>query len=405
MRRLLLAACLALAACGGNARSGGNGEFSDLVACIPPAAGAPGPSTVAAMVDRADLIALVSVEKAERTYSGYFDAQGARRLTLKTVENAKGTTPASFTVDDGRCPMLVGQQGETFVAFLVSASTGYKPMGQPRSAIRATPDHTLAQYMSDIHTIRPLDGDARAVFQQYGWIVTGKLDVGELTLPPLAEWSFAGREIRGAAPYLPGPLERIAALSGEVGLDPRPSAGKAAERLSFWLENAPPEFREGTPFGHVLIVERKIVGAWVTVAVGAGQSVFSVRDRPAALSAKSPAPFPPANRAPQGANIAQLYGLANARSIAYKTGTGGNGELTDATKIRAIAASLDVTLPATQATWPRQQPPTMYWLHFSFADSTVSLEYDSATAVISVVNDGFAVKAPAAFATLVAEIH
>lgn len=405
MRPLILAlACALVLSCGvTGARTGGAATFSDLVACIKPVDTPPAPTMVAALVDRADIVAVFSVDKAERTYQGYFDEQGARRLTLRTLEALKGSPAAGFVMDDGRCPGLVAREGETLVAFLDRDGLGYRPIVYPQSAIRPTADRTLAQIVAELRAVRPLDGDAKALFERYGWRVTGKRDVDQTTLPPLEQWPYAGRQIRGAEPYLRVPLERIATLSGAVALDPRPYAAKPAERLSFWLETPPPEYRDTTVFGHVLIADRTIVGAWVTI--GTAPSAFALSERTTALASPTAAPFPPPNRVPQGANIAKMYDLASARSIAYKTARGGSGEIADPAKIRAIASSLDQTLPTTQAVWPPPQSLATYWLHFLFATSTVSLTYDSAAGTLTVVEDGFTATAPASLAPLVADFR
>src|SRR5256885_6621874 len=301
--------------------------FEDLSACLAPADPATtAAGTLPALVDRAGTIALVRVSRVERTYTGYHDGLGARRLTLATVETAKGTAPSSFVVDDGPCPMFAASAGESFVALLEARpdGSGLKPVGLPTSKLGATPARSLTQLMADIRAIRPLDGDARALFERYGWTVTATQDVSEFELPPASGFALAGREIRGAAPYITEPLDTYATLSDEVGLDLRVSAAKPVELLSFWLERKPPEYREGTPFGHVLISDRRIVGAWVTTFAQGGP--FSVRDRAAALAAPSARPpFPPRTRFPNGVNVAKSYDLATARAIAFKTGAGGNG--------------------------------------------------------------------------------
>lgn len=380
--------------------------FEDLAACLAPAVpGSQAAASLPALVDRADVVVLVKVARAERIYMGYQDGLGARRLTLDTIETAKGSTAAQFVVTDGPCPMFAATQGESFVALLEPTpdGTALKPVGLPTSKLGATPTRSLAQLMGDIRSIRPLDGEARALFERYGWTVTAKRDFSEFDLPPLAEFGTAGREIRGAAPDIRQPLETYAALSGEIGVDPRPYAGKPVERLSFWLERKPPEYREATPFGHVLIADRRIVAAWVTVFPEGGP--FSVRDRAGALTAPSARPsFPPPNRFPDGVNVARTYDLASATAIDFKTDAGGSGRITDPARVRAFAAALDTTLPTTQAVLQRDTRPTRYYLHFNFERSSVSLEYDAGNGVLSVLADGCSVKPGPGFASLITGI-
>jgi hypothetical protein len=303
--------------------------------------------------------------------------------------------------------MFVATEGESFVALLSATSgigTGLKPIGLPVSALRATPTRTLAQLASDIRAIRPLDGDARALFAKYGWTVTSAEGSGEFDLPPLAQFSMAGREIRGAVPAIMGSLDRYATVSDDIGLDLRIAAGQHVERLSFWLDRKPPEYVEATRFGHVLIFERRIVAAWITVIPQGGP--FSVRDRIGVLaSSGAPASFPPVNRFPNGVNIAKAYDLARAISVAYKTGAGQNGSITDASRVRALADALDMALPTTQAVWDRTGTPTTYYLHFDFGTSSVSLQYEASDGTLTVLSDGYSVRPGPSFASLISAIR
>lgn len=149
---------------------------------------------------------------------------------------------------------------------------------------------------------------------------------------------------------------------------------------------------EGTPFGHVLISDRRIVAAWVTTF--ATEQLFSVRARDAALAAPSVRPsFPPANRFPQGVNVARLYGLERASEILYKTSNGEAGSITDPAQRAAIVAAMDQTLPTEQAIWDQDQPVgTTYYLHFRFDGSSVSLEYAVVEGLVIVAADGFAIR-------------
>ena len=377
--------------------------FEDASACLPPAdPGSPNEGSLAVIVDRAEIIASVTVTKAERTYSGYRDRVGARRLTLRTNEMLKGTSPgAEFVVDDGPCPMFVATEGESFVAFLTTWSyygPGVRPIGLPVSAVRATNTRTLAQVVGAIRAIHPLDGEARDLFAKYGWATTAVEGSNEFDLPPLAEFGVS-REIFGAAPSVMGSLDRYVALSADIGLDMRVAAGKHAELLSFWLDRTP-EFAPGAPVGHVLIFERRIVAAWVRTVPQGGP--FSVRDRAGALASNGdPAPFPPANRFPSGINITAAYGLSRAVGLSYKSGGPSAGDVNDLSRVRAFAAALDHTLPTTQAVWNRNGTPTTYYLHFTVGSSAVSFEYDSANEVLTSVDDGFAVTPGPAFAALI----
>jgi hypothetical protein len=380
--------------------------FEDASACLAPAdPGSPNEGSLAVIVDRAEIIASVTVTKAERTYSGYKDRVGARRLTLRTNEMLKGASPGpEFVVDDGPCPMFVATEGESFVAFLSTWTyygPGLRPIGLPVSALRATSTRTLAQVVGAIRTIRPLDGDAHDLFAKYGWRTTAVEGSNEFDLPPLAEFGVS-REIFGAAPAVMGSLDRYVALSADIGLDMRVAAGKRVELLSFWLDRKP-EFAPGAPVGYVLIFERRIVAGWVRTIPRGGP--FSARDRAGALASNGdPAPFPPANRFPSGINMTAAYGLSRAVGLSYKSGGPSAGDVNDLSRVRAFATVLDQMLPTTQAVWNRNGTPTTYYLHFTVGSSAVSFEYDSASGVLTSLADGFAVTPGPAFATLIAAL-
>ena len=403
LSRAALIAFVFVAACSPAVFTGG--------ACLTPAPqGSPGEPSVAALVDRADVIVLATVVRTEPTDTpGNHDEQGARRVTLRTIQSAKASAPGEFAVLDGPCPMLMATQGESLIAFLETnpAGPGLKPVGLPTSALRTTPSRSLAQLMAEINAIRPLDGEARSLFERNGWTVTAKRDVSEFDMPRLSEFGLAGREIRGTSGPMPAmsePFERYAMLSSEVGLDMRSHAGARAELLTFWLERKPPEFAEGTPFGHVLIADRRLIGAWISVLAEGGP--FSVRDRAAALGAPNVRrSFPPLNRVPNGINIAQAYDLAATRTIYFKTGLGGNGEITDPARIRAFVDALNTTMPTAQAIWDPNPPSTTYYLHFDSGQSFFSVVYDSEHGILTVATDGFSVKPGPEFAALVAEIR
>src|SRR5438270_717642 len=111
LRALLLASVIA-AACSPAVFSGG--------ACLGPAPqGSPGDPSIPTLVDHADVIVLATVVRTEPTNApGNYDDQGARRVTLRTIQSARGAAPAEFVVVDGPCPMLMATPGETLIAFL-----------------------------------------------------------------------------------------------------------------------------------------------------------------------------------------------------------------------------------------------------------------------------------------------
>jgi hypothetical protein len=367
-------------------------------------------------VDRADIIVLASVVRIDTLSvpSGVardmpLSLGEGRRLTLRATDTAKGTVAAEFAVFDGPCPLIAAKSGESFVLFLEDVANPdgtLRAIGPPVSVLRATSERSLAQLITAIRATRPLDGDARALFQRYGWNVSGKHMVDEFALPGAAEFAVAGRELRTIGVHLSEPFERYATLSAAVGLDPRPYAGKPAELMTFFLEGKRGEFAQGAALGHVLISERRIVGAWVSVFPEVG--TFSLSDRAAVLAlpvSTTARPTAPPNRVPQGVNIARAYDLASARSISFKTGAGGSGNISDPARIRAFADALDETVSTAQASLDHTQPPTRYWFHVDFATRYLSLQYDASDGMVTVFLDGYSAKAPPRFVALVADLR
>jgi hypothetical protein len=396
------------------------GDFAqNAAACLAPS-GDPHAVSLPALVDRADVIVLASVARIEtpqvpsgavRDMPLYIAGGNGERLTLRGTETVKGSVPSEFVVLDGACPLIAAKSGESLVLFLddiADTDGALRPIGLPVSVLRATPDRSLSQLVSVLRGIRALDGDARALFERHGWKVSGKHMVDELALPTAAEFGLAGREHRTMGVRLAEPFEHYATLSGKVGLDPRPHAGKPAEILSFFLEGKRGESAQGAALGHALIVERRIVGVWVSVFPELG--TFALTDRAAALALAAPSsaqvrPTAPPNRVPQGVNIARAYDLASARNIAFKTGAGEGGEISDPGKIRAFASALDESVSTVQVPLDDTQPRTRYWFSVSFPTRYLLLQYDTSDGMITVYLDGFSAKAPAAFAALVADLR
>lgn len=399
---------------GGCVQGSAGPSTRDLAACLATSSD-PSAISLPALVDRADIIVLASVVQVDAPPVPSGDVRDmplvgdGHRLSLRATETVKGSVSNKFTVYDGPCPLVAAKSGESFVLFLedvADADGSLRPIGLPVNVLRATPDRSLAQLVVAIRVTRALDGDARTLLQRYGWNVSGKHAVDELPLPSAAEFGLAGREHRTTGVRLTEPFEYYAMLSAKAGLDPRPYAGKPGEILTFFLGGKRGEFAQGSALGHVLIAERRIVGAWVSVFPEVGS--FALTDRAAVLalpaSTQTRSTVPP-NRVPQGVNITRSYDLASARSITFKTGAGGGGEITDPAKIRAFADALDETLSTTQAPGDDAQPATRYWFHVDFPARYLSLQYDTGDGMITVYLDGFSAKAPAKFAAFVASLR
>jgi hypothetical protein len=387
----------------------------NMALCLPPSSD-PNAVSLPSLVDRADIIVLATVVRTETPPAPSGAARDmpllvgeGQRVTLRATETVKGAVRPEFVVHDGPCPIVAAKNGESLVLFLddfAEPDGVLRPIGLPVSVLRATADRTLAQIVSAIRATRSLDGDARALFQRHGWSVSGKQAVDEFALPGASEFGLAGREYRTMGVRLTEPFEHYAALSAKAGLDPRSYAGKPAEILTFFLEGKRGDFAHGSTLGHVLIAERRIVGAWVSVFPELG--TFAITDRAAVLALPKSIqarPTVPPNRVPQGVNIARAYDLASARNIAFKTGAGEGGAISDPAKIRAFAEALDETLSTVQAPLDNEQPKTRYWFSVDFPTRSMLLQYDTTDGMITVYLDGFSAKAPARFAALVADIR
>jgi hypothetical protein len=417
MRPALAALALLAFLMGGCVQGSAGPSAQNMAACLAPS-GDPNAVSLPALVDRADIIVVATVVRIEtppaptgvvRDMPLILGDGGAQRLTLRAIETAKGSLAGEFTVFDGPCPIIAAKSGESFVLFLddtADPDAALRPIGLPVSVLRATADRSLAQLVSAIRATRPLDGDARALFKRNGWNVNGKHAVDEFAMPSAAEFALAGRELRTMGVRLTEPFEHYALLSAKAGLDPRPYAGKPAEILTFFLEGRRGEFAHGSPLGHALIAERRIVGAWVSVFPE--QGTFAITDRAAVLALPPMTqvrPAVPSNRVPQGVNIARAYDLASARSISFKTGTGEGGAISDPAQIRAFAEALDETISTVQAPPDNTQPRTMYWFHVDFPARYLSLRYDTNDGTVTVYLDGFSAKAPARFVALVPDLR
>jgi hypothetical protein len=397
--RVLALALLAtlLAACGGTAAP--SNVFTDLVACLAVRPDAD-PASFPSLVDRADAIVRAKVERVAPIDNGH---SGAARVTLRIEETVKGTTAAELLVYDAPCPLLSARTGESYVLFLDGAELPdgtVQLLYAPPGVARESPTRPLTEVVAALRAIRPLDRDAGAIFERFGWTVGGKNSVDEFDLPPLSDFGLAGRSLRGA--FLAQTFARYSELSNAVGLDLRAAAGLHAEMLTFFLDGTRVDFHPRSPVGHVLIAQRRIVGAWVSLSLDG--DVFAVSDRAAAIAAPArTGPWtPPPNRVPQGVNIARAYGLADATQISFKTGGGRNADVTDAARIRAFVSALDVTIPTTQATLVTDAGPTHYYFHIGLGARDLSVEYDARDDMLTVLLDGFSAKAPPGFAAIVA---
>lgn len=425
MRLFLTAALIVLAACGDRLGVSASGGSPSPVAKTE----APRPTGFAVschadyaehytaletLVDRADLVVggVVTDVGAAPIQSGA-PLGNMRQITLRSSWLMKAPRPlATINVLETPCPLYDTRSGDEWIVFLsrywgpgVPSEAGYYiPIGgvqsvfiardgvilrprEPREApvVAAYAGKRPGDLQVDVGRIRPVDGDARALFERYGWRTTSTFLIQELTLP-----TDAGAIRNG----LERPLSSYSAVSSRIGLDLRPYLGRDAELLQITLERErdPGEMRI-PPIGYTVIVDRKVVGAWVLLYPQ--RDIYAVDERDAALAAPpraAPSRTPVPNRFPQGVNLARRYELATATSADVRFVDGRSPD----TSAAELAAALDLTL-ATD-TPPADAVRGYTWIvQFSWSRRLEPFEYDIATNTLVHRIDGFAVHPPPAF--------
>jgi hypothetical protein len=112
------------------------------------------------------------------------------------------------------------------------------------------------------------------------------------------------------------------------------------------------------------------------------------------LSAPTPSPVPGL------VNLARTYDLVHAARVTVKSDSPSARIAGDASQVTAFAAALDENMPARRATRPGTTSYTV--VIFDFTDRIVSLAYDAASEMLTVVqpDDELAVRAPPRFVEL-----
>jgi hypothetical protein len=112
------------------------------------------------------------------------------------------------------------------------------------------------------------------------------------------------------------------------------------------------------------------------------------------LSAPTPSPVPGL------VNLARTYDLAQAARVTVKSESPSGRIAGDASQVTTFAAALDENMPARRATRPGATSYTV--VIFDFTDRIVSLAYDAASEMLTVVqpDDELAVRAPPRFVEL-----
>jgi hypothetical protein len=379
------------------------------------------------MIDRATLVVRADVIRI-----GSIDLGGTavRTLTLRPNEVLKGTAGAQITVLENPCPFFDVRAGDDWIAFLAPySSTFAAPYGPVRTAavgdayvtlggpeavfavrngtvaragplegmaaqvVRSYEGSAASRLLADIRRIRPADGDVRALFARYGWAPHATWNAHDLTLPPAIGFQNLGLLAPGTPTKVNHNFDEFAKVSAEAGLDFRPHASKPGELIQILLERDWDGTGRFPPLGHAVLVDRRIVGAWVHVAPQG--DLYAITQREAALAA--PPHDPPAATAtpnffPQGINIARDHALANTWALSVKRPDLSGGQTQDRAVIKPIVEALDVKLPT-------QEVPVMTGTRVTIVliwvdDRFLTFEYWSEQELLANRSFGYAVHPP-----------
>jgi hypothetical protein len=379
------------------------------------------------MVDRAAVIVRGSV-----TRIGSTEIAGTlvRTIALQTRELLKGMAAVELTILEYRCRFFDVHEGDEWIAFLSPYATTFSPPSvpaetaslsgayvtlggpeatfavrggklaktgsldeMPAQVVKAYEGMPAAQLLNDIRAIRPVDGDVRDLFARFGWAPRGTLYVGELTLPSPIGFQNVGMLAPGTPTKVLHNFDEFATVSAVAGLDFRPYANKPGEIIQILLERDWDGVGRFPPLGHAVIVDRRIVGAWVHIAPQG--DLYPITQRAAAVAAPPhdpPPPTPTPNRFPQGVNMTRDHGLAQTSTLAVKTPSLGGGRTEDRAVIRPIVEALDTTLPTQPVPTPTGGQPMIILIWAE--DRYFTLEYWADLDLLVNRNFGYAVHPP-----------
>jgi hypothetical protein len=379
------------------------------------------------MVDRATVIARGTV-----TRLGSIDIEGTpvRTIALQPSEVLKGTAGAEISILEYRCRFFDVREGDEWIAFLAPYATSFSPPslpartaavagayltlggpettfavrsgtlvkagpvdGMPAEVVRSYEGKPAAQLLKDIRAIRPVDGDVRDLFARFGWAPRSTLYVGELTLPTAIGFRNVGMLAPGTPTKVLHNFAEFATVSAEAGLDFRPYAGRPSELVQILLERDWDGAGRFPPLGHAVIVDRRIVGAWVHVAPQG--DLYPINQREAAVAAPPhdpPPPTPIPNRFPEGVNMTRDHGLRQTSTLSVKTAPLAGGSTQDLAVIQPIVEALDVMLPTQAVPTPTTGQPfiVLIWAE----DRYFTLEYWADLDLLVNRNFGYAVHPP-----------
>jgi hypothetical protein len=379
------------------------------------------------LVDRATLIARATVI---RLGSTELAGVSVRTILLQPREVLKGTAGSEITVIENACRYFEVREGDEWIAFLApyatTFSTPYAPvrttatvdayvtLGGPESVltiragtlakagsleempaqlVRSYEGKPAAHLLADVRAVHPIDGDVRDLFARFGWAPRSIWHLQELTMPPAIGFQNLGLVAPGPGPKVSRTFDEFAQVSSEVGMDLRPYASRPAELVEILLERDWDGNGRFPPLGHAVIVDRRVIGAWVQILPQG--DLYSLRQRDAALAATPhdpPPPTPIPNRYPHGVNLARDHGLAPTRALSVKTPSLGGGQTQDPVVIGRIVGSLDVMLDTLAVPAPPAGQPmiVLIWAE----DRYFSLEYWAELDLLVNRSFGYAVHPP-----------
>jgi hypothetical protein len=248
----------------------------------------------------------------------------------------------------------------------------------PAQLFRMYEGKLATQLLADIRAVHPVDADVRALFAQSGWTPGATLHVTELTLPTAIGFQNMGLGAPGPGPKVSHSFDELAEISSAGGLDFRAYASMRGELIQILLEREWDGTGRFPPVGHAIIVDRRIVGAWVLVLPQG--DLYTPAQREAALSAlprDPPTPTAIPNRFPQGVNLARDHGLAETFALSVKNPDLSGGQTQDRAVIGPIVEALDALLPTQAPPQPKTGQPmiVLIWAGDLRMDRFFTLEY------------------------------
>jgi hypothetical protein len=182
--------------------------------------------------------------------------------------------------------------------------------------IRATyGGEPVASLITDIQAIPRVEDEIGELLGQFGWTPIRKGYLWPQTLPETSAFSGSGPFPRRAPTWA-----RALDASQRIGLDFRPYAGQRVQWLPYVVERDMVN-GERLLMAEFVVVDQRVVGAWVVVLPGTGTEwVYGLDEREAVVALPvaipTPAPTPtPAIPSSDTVNPSQFYDLASTETL------------------------------------------------------------------------------------------